>query len=135
MTIRDEIGRTVYTDIPSLNMTGWVDFDFGTSSVPTTVQTVTGQYTNYVQVDDWIASTGWESTIQFDSRMSGVNNPSNAISGGNFYFAYSGLDTISGFDSDDVSINSSLQSGLNIHTGPIQYIIRSFNSGDFMCNA
>ena len=137
VTMRDEIGRTVYTDIPAFNVTWMTDYDFGTLSVSSSAQVVTWWYTGYVEMHDWRAETGWYTTVQFSDVMTGLNNPANVISWENFEFAYSWLVVLSWFESSYVSLNTWLQDFVEITTPspPRTYMKREQDVNDLMCNA
>ncbi len=137
VTVRDEIGRTVYTDIPAFNVTWMIDYDFGTLNVSSSAQVVTWWYTGYIEMHDWRADTGWYTTVQFSDVMTWLNNPANMLSWENFEFAYSGLVVLSWFESSYVSLNTGLQyyTGITLPFQPRRYMERDHDINDFMCNA
>jgi hypothetical protein len=44
------------------------------------------------------------------------------------------LDLISGVLPSTLSLNSSLQDRSNIHSGPVDYFIKTFDPNNFMCD-
>jgi hypothetical protein len=125
--------RTISTNVPDLFATWLIDFGFWIVQASNSAQTKTGQYGDYIEVHDMLANTWWIITVSASNVLS-WQKPETNISSDNLFFMRNNLDLISGVLPSTLSLNSSLQDRSNIHSGPVDYFIKTFDPNNFMCD-